>query len=105
MSIRSSGGADFYQASSIDARLREMQKQYQEELKEQGKNMPGMNGAGVWKVEDEALQRKMDRLPSRYFDAIKRSLSKSAGQDEIIKDIEMRIAEIISDSKIWSTKA
>ncbi len=38
---RSSGGADFYQASSIDARLREMQKQYQEELKEQGKNMPG----------------------------------------------------------------
>jgi len=37
----------------------------------QGKNMPGMNGAGVWKVEDEALQRKMDRLPSRYFDAIK----------------------------------
>ncbi len=37
---RSSGGADFYQASSIDARLREMQKQYQEELKEQGKNMP-----------------------------------------------------------------
>ncbi len=37
----------------------------------QGKNMPGMNGAGVWKVEDEALQRKMDRLPSRYHDAIK----------------------------------
>jgi predicted Zn-dependent protease len=37
---RSSGGADFYQASSIDARLREIQKQYQEELKEQGKNMP-----------------------------------------------------------------
>jgi predicted Zn-dependent protease len=37
---RASGSADFYQASSIDARLREMQKQYQEELKEQGKNMP-----------------------------------------------------------------
>jgi len=37
---RSSGSTDFYQASSIDARLREMQKQYQEELKEQGKNMP-----------------------------------------------------------------
>ncbi len=37
----------------------------------QGKKMPGMNGAGVWKVEDEALQRKMDRLPSRYHDAIK----------------------------------
>ena len=37
---RASGAADFYQGSSIDARLREMQKQYQEELKEQGKNMP-----------------------------------------------------------------
>ena len=37
---RASGGADFYQGSSIDARLREMQKQYQEELKEQGKNAP-----------------------------------------------------------------
>jgi len=37
----------------------------------QGKKMPGMNGAGVWKVEDEALQRKLDRLPSRYHDAIK----------------------------------
>jgi predicted Zn-dependent protease len=37
---RSSSGADFYQASSIDARLREMQKEYQDELKEQGKNMP-----------------------------------------------------------------
>jgi len=37
----------------------------------QGKKMPGMNGASVWKVEDEALQRKLDRLPSRYHDAIK----------------------------------
>jgi predicted Zn-dependent protease len=37
---RSSGGADFYQVSTIDARLREMQKQYQEELREQGKKMP-----------------------------------------------------------------
>jgi predicted Zn-dependent protease len=34
---RSTGGADFYQGSSIDSRLREMQKQYQEELKEQSK--------------------------------------------------------------------
>jgi hypothetical protein len=37
----------------------------------QGKKMPGMNGAGVWKVKDEVLQRKMDRLPSRYHDALK----------------------------------
>ena len=36
----------------------------------QGKKMPGMNGAGIWKVEDEALKRKMERLPSRYHDAI-----------------------------------
>ena len=37
----------------------------------QGKKMPGMNGAGIWQVGDEALQRKIDRLPSRYLDAIK----------------------------------
>ena len=37
----------------------------------QGKKMPGMAGSGVWKIDDEAIQRKMDRLPSRYFDAIK----------------------------------
>ena len=37
----------------------------------QGKKMPGMDGDRVWKIEDEAIQRKMDRLPSRYFDAIK----------------------------------
>jgi len=36
-----SGSADFYQSSSIDARLREMQRQYQDELKEQGKRAPG----------------------------------------------------------------
>jgi predicted Zn-dependent protease len=38
---RSAGGADFYQSSSIDARLREMQRQYRDELKEQGKQFPG----------------------------------------------------------------
>jgi hypothetical protein len=37
----------------------------------QGKKMPGMNGAGVWKVEDETIKRKLERLPSRYQDAIK----------------------------------
>ena len=40
MKIARSAGADYYQGSSIDARLREMQRQYQDELKEQGKN-PG----------------------------------------------------------------
>lgn len=37
---RSAGGADYYQGSSIDARLRELQKQYQDELREQGKKVP-----------------------------------------------------------------
>ncbi|MGR6087730.1 MAG: hypothetical protein ACU4F9_06125 [Arcticibacter sp.] len=37
----------------------------------QGKKMPGMNGAGVWKIDNETLQRKMERLPSRYHDAIR----------------------------------
>ena len=37
----------------------------------QGKSMPGMSGDGVWKIENESIQRKMERLPSRYFDAIK----------------------------------
>lgn len=37
----------------------------------QGKKMQGMNGAGVWKVEDEIIKRKLERLPSRYHDAIK----------------------------------
>jgi hypothetical protein len=36
----------------------------------QGNKMPGMNGAGVWKIEDEKTKRRMERLPSRYFDAI-----------------------------------
>ena len=37
---RASGGGNFYQNSTIDARLREIQKQYQEELKELGKTTP-----------------------------------------------------------------
>jgi predicted Zn-dependent protease len=37
---RAAGSADFYQSSTIDARLREMQRQYRDELKEQGK-IPG----------------------------------------------------------------
>jgi predicted Zn-dependent protease len=34
---RSASGSDYYQGSSIDARLRELQRQYRDELKEQGK--------------------------------------------------------------------
>ncbi|RZJ54029.1 MAG: PspC domain-containing protein [Flavobacterium sp.] len=36
---------------------------------------------------------------TRYFDAIKRSLSNSSGQDEIIKDIEMRVSELLTDKQ------
>jgi copper chaperone CopZ len=36
---------------------------------------------------------------TRYFDAIKRSLSKSSGQDEIIKDIEMRVELLTENQK------
>ncbi|MES2240041.1 MAG: PspC domain-containing protein [Bacteroidota bacterium] len=36
---------------------------------------------------------------SRYFEAIKRSLNNSSGQDEIIKDIEMRIAELLNEKQ------
>ena len=38
---RSAGGSDFYQGSTIDARLREMQRQYREEMKDLGKKLPG----------------------------------------------------------------
>jgi beta-barrel assembly-enhancing protease len=37
---RTSGGSDFYQASTIDARLRDMQRRYQEEMKDLGKKAP-----------------------------------------------------------------
>ena len=30
-----------------------------------------MHGASIWKVQDESLQIKMDKLSSRYYDAIK----------------------------------
>ncbi len=49
-------------------------------------------GGLFFHIDEEAYQKL-----TRYFDAIKRSLSNSNGQDEIIKDIEMRIAELISE--------
>jgi phage shock protein PspC (stress-responsive transcriptional regulator) len=36
---------------------------------------------------------------TRYFDAIKRSLNISSGQDEIIKDIEMRVSELLTEKQ------
>ncbi|RZJ30445.1 MAG: PspC domain-containing protein [Flavobacterium sp.] len=49
-------------------------------------------GGMFFHIDEDAYQKL-----SRYFDAIKRSLSNSNGQDEIIKDIEMRIGELISE--------
>lgn len=51
-----------------------------------------INLGGLFFYIDEDAYQKM----SRYLEAIKRSLNNSSSQDEIIKDIEMRIAELIS---------
>ena len=49
-------------------------------------------GGMFFHIDEDAYQKL-----TRYFDAIKRSLSNSNGQDEIIKDIELRIGELISE--------
>ena len=49
-------------------------------------------GGLFFNVDENAFQKL-----SRYFDAIKRSLSNSSGQDEIMKDIEMRVAELLEE--------
>ncbi len=46
-------------------------------------------------IDEDAYQKL-----SRYFEAIKSSLSKSGSQDEIIRDIELRIAELFIE---WQT--
>lgn len=52
-------------------------------------------GGIVFHIDEDAYQKL-----SRYFDAIKRSLNNSSGQDEIIKDIEMRISELLSEKLV-----
>lgn len=54
-----------------------------------------INLGGVFFHIDEDAYQKL----SRYFDAIKRSLSNASGQDEIIKDIEMRVAELLNEKQ------
>ena len=49
-------------------------------------------GGMFFYIDEDAFQKL-----TRYFEAIKRSLSNSNGQDEIIKDIEMRIAELFAE--------
>ena len=45
-------------------------------------------------IDEDAYQKL-----TRYFDAIKRSLSNSSGHDEIIKDIEMRVSELLNEKQ------
>ena len=49
-------------------------------------------GGLIFHIDEDAYQKL-----SKYFEAIKRSLSNSSGQDEIMKDIEMRVAELLTD--------
>ena len=51
-------------------------------------------GGMVFHIDEDAYQKL-----TRYFDAIKRSLSKSSGQDEILKDIEIRVSELLTEKQ------
>jgi phage shock protein PspC (stress-responsive transcriptional regulator) len=52
-----------------------------------------INLGGLFFHIDEDAYQKL----THYFEAIKRSLSNTSGQEEILKDIEMRIGELISE--------
>ncbi|MFC6097963.1 PspC domain-containing protein [Flavobacterium qiangtangense] len=49
-------------------------------------------GGMFFHIDEDAYQKL-----NRYFEAVKRSLSNSTGKDEIMKDIEMRIAELLTE--------
>ena len=51
-------------------------------------------GGMFFHIDEDAYQKL-----TRYFDAIKRSLSNTSGQDEIIKDIEMRVSELLTEKQ------
>jgi len=51
-------------------------------------------GGLIFHIDEDAFQKL-----TRYFEAIKRSLTNSSGQDEIMKDIEMRVAELLSEKQ------
>ena len=51
-------------------------------------------GGLIFHIDEDAYQKL-----TRYFEAIKRSLSNSSGQDEIMKDIEMRVAELLTEKQ------
>jgi hypothetical protein len=54
-----------------------------------------------YKLRRNVLSYRRRCIPklTRYFDAIKRSLNNSSGQDEIIKDIEMRVSELLNEKQ------
>ena len=52
-------------------------------------------GGLFFNIDENAFQKL-----SRYFDAIKLSLSNSNGQEEIMKDIEMRVAELLQEKQL-----
>ena len=54
-----------------------------------------INLGGMFFHIDEDAYLKM----TRYFDAIKRSLSKSSGHEEIINDIELRVSELLTEKQ------
>ena len=49
-------------------------------------------GGMFFHIDEDAFQKL-----NRYFEAVKRSLNNSTGKDEIMKDIEMRIAELLTE--------
>jgi phage shock protein PspC (stress-responsive transcriptional regulator) len=51
-------------------------------------------GGMFFHIDEDAYQKL-----TRYFEAIKRSLTNSNGQDEIIKDIEMRVSELLNEKQ------
>jgi phage shock protein PspC (stress-responsive transcriptional regulator) len=54
-----------------------------------------INIGGLFFHIDEDAYQKL----SKYFDAIRRSLANSSSNDEIMKDIEMRVAELITEKQ------
>lgn len=52
-------------------------------------------GGLFFNIDENAFQKL-----SRYFDAIKQSLSNSNGQEEIMKDIEIRVAELLQEKQL-----
>lgn len=54
-----------------------------------------INIGGIFFHIDEDAYQKL----SRYFDSIRKSLTNSGGKDEIMKDIEMRVAELFTEKQ------